>query len=268
MRPAARAALSVYALATLSLISAPLQAQVQSDRLVASLVSGTRHERAYALERVNALTPDQMNASIREALIEALFDEVALHRSRIEARQRGERVDPLPQPYLLQRLARSVALLRHPSSIPVLIRALGSDLEVVRALGDMRTEAAPGVLAVVRSRHSSGYAVNHALMALRCMVESSDTAPLPQDVETEIRSAVRSILHDPETDGSPAVLMWNAVHLAVALGDPELAQLVHDLASDPTALAERGITRSDLLERTRERARQRLGGEPARPPCT
>jgi hypothetical protein len=127
-------------------------------------------------------------------------------------------------------------------------------------------EAAPALLAAVRSPETIHYVVDDALIALRFLVEGAGPSPLSAGTLDEVRHVVKQRLTERQS-GIGTTLRW-AIDLAVVLDDPDLRRIVQSIASDRNELIARGLTEPDLIEATQKRAAARLAGvlpKPRRP---
>lgn len=95
------------------------------------------------------------------------------------------------------------------------------------------------------------------LLALRFVAEGVGREPVTPATRHEMMRLARSYL----TQGTwQVVTLWRAIDLAVALGDPELREIVESYATDPQMIVARGVNDPDLIERTQREARERLAG--------
>ena len=77
----------------------------------------------------------------------------------------------------------------------------------------------------------------------------------------QIRDAVEQLLR-----GEPYfTTLWHSIDLAIATEDPKLRQIVELMATFTSEIVARGVTDSDLVARTQQRAAERLAGVPALP---
>jgi hypothetical protein len=219
-------------------------------------------ERGRALEAARSIGAANTGPGLRAALITALEREGRISLQRYEADRRGEALAPLEDPEFTAKLARVVAELRDPRSIPALTGALGTGSPPSLALAAFGEQAAPSVLAVVTARESWYELVNGGLQVLRFMVEGKQTRPLTAGTLNRIRLAAEQRLTDRPRF---VTTLWRAIDLAVALDDPSLRQIVQNLASDPNESVARGVTDPKLIEQTRKRAAARLAGVQALP---
>jgi len=119
----------------------------------------------------------------------------------------------------------------------------------------------PAVLAVVTSAESDREAVGTGLMALRFMVESAGARPLSAGARERIKQAAELWLAARQQS---ILTLGPAIDLAAVLGDPDLRRILESLASDPNAVASRGI-HVGSIELIRKRAADRLAGVPPLP---
>lgn len=199
----------------------------------------------------------------RGALIKALYDEALRHRRHDVASRRGEKPPPLVDPERIFPLVSAVAKLHDPGSIPALAAALGTGFGSIRALSAFGQQAVPAILAEEASQENGTSAVNHALIALRSIVEdASARGGLPEAMVGDLRRVAARRL--AARDGSPTTLWW-AIDLAWSLRDKELQQSLYALSSDASVIVERGITDPQLIEQTQRRAADRVAGIPPLP---
>lgn len=204
-----------------------------------------------------------ISAEERSALIRALHDEALLHRRHDVAVRRGEKPPPLVDPERIFPLVGAVAELHDPGSIPALAAALGTGFGSIRALSAFGPQAVPAILAEEASQENGTSAVNHALIALRFIVEdASARGGLPEAMVGDLRRVAARRL--AARDGSPTTLWW-AMDLAWSLRDEALQQSVYALARDVSVIVERGITDPQLIEQTQRRAADRVAGVPPLP---
>ena len=130
----------------------------------------------------------------------------------------------------------------------------------MNALARFGEQALPAVLDVVRSPGSHYDEVNHGLITLRFMVESRRTALSPVRV-AQIRQVARQRL----TGDQDFSTLWRAIDLAGALKDPELNQVLERLATDRASVMAVGVTDTDRLAKTQQRAKAGLAGSAALP---
>ena len=98
-------------------------------------------------------------------------------------------------------------------------------------------------------------------MALRFMVESAGTRPLSAGVREKIAQAAGQWLAARQQS---ILTLGAAIDLAAVLGDTDLRRILESLASDPNAVASRGIA-AGSIEWIRKRAADRLAGVPPLP---
>jgi hypothetical protein len=156
-------------------------------------------------------------------------------------------------------LARSVAALRDPATIPALVRSnIGSGIS--RALADFG-DLAVRPLTDFANDSEEVTQLTSTLLTLRWMVERTDVTPLSAQSLVTIRQVAESRLSGPE---SPFVLR-RAIDLAVALNDPQLNEIVRSLAADPAAVIARGVSDPAQVQQTQKRAADGLAGTPPGP---
>jgi hypothetical protein len=172
-------------------------------------------------------------------------DDLLRHLSEIEATCLGSALD-----------------LKSPRAIPELVKALGLGFSIVpRQLAEFGEDAAPAVLAAVTSAESDREVVYPGLMALRFMVEGAGSRPLPAETRGRITRAAEQWLAARQQS---ILTLGAAIDLAAALGDPDLRRILESLASDPNAVASRGIDAGSIAW-IRKHAADRLAGVPPVP---
>jgi hypothetical protein len=237
-----------------------LQGQVDQASLAQQLRSASVAEQDRALAEVLALAPDEIGPELRVTLIAELEKVVRAHRAHRKARKLGQPLPPVEDPKFILPLSRAVAGLNEPRAIPALAGGLGTGGTVIRALVEFGDQSAAAISSVVRSVERSTPEVNDGLIALRFLIERAETHPVSPGTLEEIRSVAHEhLLRSPVSDRTGGTLRW-AVDLAIVLGDPDLREIVALLATDETALIERGITDPDDISRTQARATDGLAG--------
>jgi hypothetical protein len=186
--------------------------------------------------------------SLRESLQDVTVaekDDLLGHVSEIEAACLGSALD-----------------LKSPRAIPELVKTLGLGFTFVpHQLAEFGEDAAPAVLAAVTSAESDRELVATGLMALRFMVEGAGSRPLSAGTRERIRQAAERWL---DARQQSILTLGAAIDLAAALGDPGFRRILESLASDPNAVASRGID-AGSIEWIRKRATDRLAGVPPLP---
>jgi hypothetical protein len=186
--------------------------------------------------------------SLRESLQNVTVagkDDLLRHLSEIEATCLGSVLD-----------------LKSPQAIPELVKTLGLGFTFVpRQLAEFGEDAAPAVLAVVTAAESDRVVVFTGLMALRFMIEGAAPRPLSAGTRERIRQAAEQWLAARQQS---ILTLGAAIDLAAVLGDPGLRRILESLASDPNAVASRGID-ARSIESIRKRAADRLAGIPPLP---
>jgi hypothetical protein len=195
--------------------------------------------------------PDQIRAligSLRDSLqnvTAAGKDDLLGHLSEIEATCLGTALD-----------------LKSPRAIPELVKTLGLGFSIVpRQLAEFGEDAAPAVLAVVASAESNREVIHEGLMALRFMVEGAVRRPVSAATRERIKQAAEQWLAARQQS---ILTLGAAIDLAAVLGDPDLRRILESLASDPNAVASRGIG-AGSIEWIRKHATDRLAGAPPLP---
>lgn len=250
-----------YALLCIVLTGTSAFAQVVVDQqaVAAALLGGDRAEKLRAVDRARAVGRDA-SPQLRSALITTLERESAMRAERWRSAQRGETLEPIMDD-LYGSVAQAVVELRDPATIPALAGALGTGLMVIRAMAEFGEPAVPAILNVISAPGSRSIAADGGLLALRFIVEQQGLDALPPAHMEQIRVSTLRHLQSP---GSITTL-WRAIDLAVTLNDPGLIRIVEFIATDPDEVIARGVKDQDLIERTQERATDRLAGVPPLP---
>ncbi len=235
--------------------------QVDQKLLERQLLGANLDERSLALGTLLTMGPQKAEPSVRAALI------TALERANgvvAETRKRGITLDIVERPEDVALLSRLVAELRDPRAIPALSRATYGGLPVARALasfGDPAVRPLVAVVSAVSVTDGHYYEVDHGLTALRFMVEQRNARPLSNESMRQIREAVEQLLR-----GEPYfTTLWHSIDLAIATEDPKLRGIVELMATFSSEVVARGLTDLRLIERTQQRAAERLAGVPALP---
>ncbi len=235
----------------------PFDLSDAEQQVVAKQLSSVdREQRVGALSRALALEPQRTGPDLRMALIALLEQQNAL---RTKARRDNLPVGAVADPESVSAVHRAVARLNDPKAIPALANAMGM-FTTVRALTAFGEQAAPDVLRVVMSPDSSSYAVEDGLRVLMWMVQSQDRSPLSTGTLAQIREAAEQRLNNGVR---MFTTLWYAIDLAMALNDQELRRTVQTLATFPGAVIARGVTDPELIQKTQQRATDRLAGVPA-----
>lgn len=242
--------------ATAASAAAP-QHPVNQEDLAKALLSSNAAERQRALGEVMAIEPAQRGAALRTALITLLERENKLVE---QALVRGVTVDQVESPEFISAVARAVAELKDPATIPVLAGALG-DFNLIQALADFGEQAVSAVVAVVKSPKSHYSSVDDGLRVLRFVVEQQQSRPLSPTTFTLIRQAAENRLSGPQN----FTTLWYAIDLAAVLGDNDLKRTIEDIANYPSEVTARGVINPRLIAQTQKRAADRLAGVPALP---
>lgn len=119
----------------------------------------------------------------------------------------------------------AVAGLRDPRAIPFLVEVLNHGAVATNGLADLGAAAFPAVLAAVKAPEGFDMDVSGGVTALRFMVE--DGSLNSRQLE-QVREVVRERLSGTQS----FFVVKAAVHLAVALDDPELRRIVERIAAD------------------------------------
>ncbi len=146
--------------------------------------------------------------------------------------------------------------------IAALTRALGTGVSLPRrTLAGFGDRAVPHVVNAARTATYPSD-IEGALFVAACLIQREDENPL----SAESRESIRHVAEFRLEGEQPAPVLWNAMRLAGALGDPELNLILEQLASDEGALRARGVV-DRHIERTQRIAGEQLRGAPARPGC-
>jgi hypothetical protein len=242
-----------------TLRAATVSSPQDQGTLAQQLLSDKAAERNAALNKIRSLEPQQVGPPVRAALIALMERQNTLIE---EVRRTGGYVADSLNPEFHARVCQTVAQLRDASSIHALARGLGKcGWQIHKDLAAFGEQAAPAVVAVVVSPQSSYDTVNEGLIALRFMVEDTNKRPLSKGSLEAIRAAALKRL----TGKQYFTTLWGAVDLAMVIEDPALTAIVSSLAYDSKEIMARGVTDADLIERTQQRARDRLAGLPSLP---
>ena len=244
-------------------------AQVNQGDLARQFLEGDYEDLDQAAGIAATIPPQTMNNDLRLALIAAL--EAAIERVDAQSREfrDGKESAPVGNPESMAVLSRLVVPLNDPRSIPALVgvmRFIPPASDVLTAFGEL---AAPDVVKAVMNLGSVRSQIDSGLITLRYMIEQPNTDyPLSDSTLDSIRKAARVHLLAKDPLGTGTTMRW-AIDLAIVLDDPELRRIVESLASGPNAIRDRGVVRPDRVEKTQQRARDRLVGIPAlpRPPA-
>ena len=252
---------NLIGIATLLAVSAfqsPAASQQVDQSTIAARLSSTQPmERMVAADLALTLQPEETSVELRRALIAALAREARQH----DLLRRGE-VGSVEVPELMPRLALAVAAFSDANAIPALVGALGSSPPAVDALASFGEPAVRPIVRVVRDG-SDASVVGDGLVALRFLAEGVGGALSPA-----ARAEVRDVARERVSGQQSVTVLWQAIDLAVALGDPELRDIVQAIAASDQEAVARGVTEPDLIARTRARAEDRLAGVAAQPTWT
>ena len=260
---AGTAVFAVFAVLTVT-VAAQSQPAAES-RFADHLLNGNLKQQSDALAAVKRMSADRIGPELRAALAKLLArGNATVQQSRTANFPSDVAIDP----EFHARVCETVANLRDPSHLQLLADSLGTcGWQVQRALADFGEAAAGPVLAVVMSPSSYYEAVNEGLITLRFMAEDAEspTKGLSAATRTRLIAAARHHLSRAgEPAGTGTTLRW-AIDLAGVLRAPELLEILNDLATDPDAVAARGIGDLQLVERTQKRALDALAGIPPNP---
>jgi len=246
-------------------LSAVAQRGGVSQAALAEMITSTQlGEQKNALAAIDRLGKDDVDLKLRAALLEALKRETLAHVARYKAGQLARSLPELEDPVFIGALVRSVARLGDARSIPVLAPTTAFGFEAIHALAAFGELAAGEVLNVVEDRDGMYYAVEGGLVTLRFMIEAPRAGVLSVGTMQRIRRVVRDRLTG-HAGNVEFIVLWAAIDLAVVLGDSELRALVQVLADDQKEIANRGITHSEVADRTQRRAIDGLAGIPPMP---
>jgi len=229
---------------------------IDQQVIAKQLLSENRQERDHARAAARAIRPSATGPDLRAALIALLERQNQLVR---KAEQDGIPVDMVENPEFIVDVQHMVAALREPKAIPALAQALGT-FATVRALAAFGGQAVPAVVGVVTSSTIDHSAVDDGLIVLRWIVERRGAALSPGTIP-QIRRAAEQRL----TGKQYFTTLWYAMDLGAVMNDSELKRIIEDMATNPPAVIARGVIDPRLVEKTQQRARDRLSGVPALP---
>jgi hypothetical protein len=239
-----------------------LVAQTDQPALAQQLLEGSAAERGVAVAVAEALGAANTGPELRAALVAALEREGRIQVERVRADRRGEVLQEQEDAEFITHVARTVAALHDPRTIPALANfGLGTGSPPRDALVAFGEQAAPAVLAAVMSPDSSHDTVDDGLVTLRFMVEGMASHPLTAGTIAQIRRAAEQRM----TGKQYFTILWYAIDLASVLNDTKLWSIVQSIASDLNEVFARGVENPDLFELTQKRATDRLAGIPALP---
>jgi hypothetical protein len=239
----------LVAIAFVPIQQASGQAETDQRRIAQQLLGSDKQQRSIGLEAARVIGASNTRHELRTALIRLLEME---NRVVAETLERGATVDTVEDPEFISALARIVADLRDPVAIPALAGAL-STYSVIAPLADFGEQAAPAVLAVVRSSKDH-YAVEDGLRSLRFMIEGP--RPLSAATLREI-----ALVTEQRLSGKQAfATLWYAIDLASVLKTSRLQTILQSFASDPKVIVETGNVQPQIIRRTQQRAIDRLTG--------
>jgi len=241
-----------------------LVAQIDQQALAQQLLEGSAAERGVAVAVAEALGAANTRPELHAALVAALEREGRIQVERVRADRRGEVLQEQEDPEFIAHVARTVAALHDPGTIPALVNyGLGTGSPPRDALVAFGEQAAPAVLSAVMSPDSRHETVDDGLVTLRFMVEGMATHPLSADTITQMRRAAAQ--HLTTGKGLQVTTLWWAIDLAIVLNDAKLRDTVQSIASDWNAVWDRGVLDLQLIEQAQKRAADRLAGIPALP---
>jgi hypothetical protein len=240
----------------LSIVGA--QVQISQNETARQLLSEDVAARNAALEKARTIGVANMDSGLRAALITLLDRQNDIV---VDTARRGEFLADVEDPEFISQLSRLVAELHDPRAIPALSVAIYGGLAAMRGLAAFGEPAVQTVVGVVMSQDMHHDFVDHGLKTLRFMVEGNQEHPLSADALEQIRRATEQRL----TGKQNLMTLWYAIDLAAVLGDTDHRIIIQSLATDANAVAALGISDPDLIEKTQERAAERLAGIPALP---
>lgn len=277
---------SVVAVALLAgALPSAAQAQVDQWDLAQRIIGEDGDAARKAMhEAVGALTPQEMGAELRGALITALERQSEADHTyrRIMASGAVDGLeDPAHYPPEMQAfwgedyffLIETVIGLQDTRTIPALTGALGAGLTVAEGLADFGEDAAPELLRLSEGEARDEFQAAMAMKALTLMIEEGRGRPLSsntieqtkqlvnQQLTTRVRYAPMVAVPRPSRT---ALRLEAASSLALALGDPPLREIVSTLSSDPEAVRRLGIEDSSLVEKVQRHAARALSRRPIR----
>lgn len=242
--------------------TAELEGQANQARIADQLLSVDRRSQIQALDRLQAIPPEDVEEILASALSEALERRNRAFQRHLERENGWDHADTEFHIGLIESAIR----LQPPDVIPLLVGALGTGVKVPRRLADLGEVAAPAVLASIESVETSGRQISSALLTLRFMIEDPGKSPLSSDTRHAVREVARTYLEDPGV-WMPDLVLQRAIDLAVSLDDPDLTGTVESLASRPEAVAARmpQVEDAERREHVQAHAAARLAGVPALP---
>ena len=242
------------------------RAQVRPDQaaLAAAIANGSYDERMDALAKLRRIPPGERGPAVRSALVQELRRQAKDLEDRRRARIAGHPMPPVADEgeSLFEEL-ELVTQHRDPTLIPAVVPHLETGNRVAMWLAWFGEPAVPYVLEVAASNDPGHEAeVYSALETLRFMVEGVGRNPITPTTRAEIASLALERLTGRQYFG----ILWGAIDLGgVMLDRPEIRDVFKSLSSDTDAIKARGISDPDLIEKTRQRAADRLAGIPPLP---
>ncbi len=252
----ARVALTDIAVVVTMLLSAvvPASAQVPADhvRLASDVRNGSERQRDAALRAIIEIPVQQRT----QPLLDALLSEVARFAEESERRwqiiEAGGTVEPVENVDLATVMQ---ALVGHedPAVIPALVSFIGTGNMVMNALTKFGELA---VADVVRASNEGRGRASPALKTLTRML----TGPVRYPLSDSSRELLTRIARQRLTGTQSTVVVWSAVELAVATGEPDLITRVQAIAESDDVVRQFGIIEPIYIEATRRRAAAALAG--------
>lgn len=240
-------------LASQALMSQEAHLRTQAS-IAQSLRQGDIQSKQNALLELHAMGAKGANAEVRSALRTELARTNSLRKAAAISQQPMEES---ASPEYIAELHRIVADTGDSEAIPLLADAMGS-FTLIRQLVELGEAAAPHVISVTSdpSRHYS--TVDDGLRVLRMMVEA-------QAISERSRRAIREVAIQRLTTEQYFTTLWYAIDLAASLNDTELDKIVESLASSADEVRRRGVSNPEIIEKTQQRARDRIAKLPALP---
>ena len=238
-----------------------MAAQRTDAQRLGTLEIGTLEEKIEALADIRAVPMGQRSSAVLPALLGEL--------NRIDRDLYARRSDPLSgqarepreaQGDYLFRLIEIVSEYPDPAIIKPLLPFLPTGNMVVTTIARFGDRAVPDVAAFAAAGYRRDGDVPGALLTLRRIVERQHDTPITQASMRRIADVARERLRGNQG----AVIVEEAIALAVATGDPELLGRVQVLATDRGEVARLGIPDPSLAARIQARAAAALAARERR----
>lgn len=231
------------------------------DRIASALSQGSSEERITAVSAILQIPAAQRGPTIRAAVVL----ELARYQRELEVRaaaiRAGETIAPREDhgAYLADLLEILIDY-DDPDIIDPLIPFIGTGNRVMNVLAQFGGSALEGVASVAASLESSSRDASAALTTLERML----TQPVRQPLTEQSKQRVASVAAQRLIGTQDPIVLWSAISLAVSTGDADLRARVQQIADDPDAIRDLGITQPNLIEYVQQRARSVLAARMAR----